>query len=56
MIKVIKHGRLRQYTCYNCGCIFTFEMEDIKIRQKDLNYFVSEVECPDCKESNIVSF
>ena len=31
MIKVIKHGHYRTCSCYNCGCIFTFEKEDVKV-------------------------
>lgn len=48
MIKIIKHGRLRQCTCCHCGCIFTFEKEDV-------NECGEFVKCPDCKERNTVS-
>ena len=33
MIKVIKHGHPQyKLTCKFCGCVFTFEDEDIKNR------------------------
>lgn len=55
MIQIIKHGRLRQCTCYNCGCIFTHEKEDIKVEQTGINEYGGFVKCPDCKERNTVS-
>lgn len=45
MIKVIKHGNpepLYQMNCH-CGCVFTFEREDISY-DKDGPYVV----CPEC--------
>lgn len=55
MIKVIKHGRYRTCSCYNCGCIFTFEKEDVKVEQAGMNEYKRFVECPDCRERNTVS-
>lgn len=31
-IKIIRHGILRERECFNCGCIFSFEKEDVKKR------------------------
>lgn len=53
MIRVIKHGRYRTCSCYNCGCIFTFEKEDVKV--EDGFEYKRFVECPDCGEMNTVS-
>ena len=53
MIRVIKHGRYRTCSCYNCGCIFTFEKEDVKV--EDGFEYKRFVECPDCGERNTVS-
>lgn len=40
MIEVIKHGKKKfTATCTNCGCEFTYEVEDIKL---------GSVTCPDC--------
>lgn len=55
MIKVIKHGHYRTCSCYNCGCIFTFEKEDVKVEQAGMNEYERFVECPDCRERNTVS-
>lgn len=55
MIKVIKHGHYRTCSCYNCGCIFTFEKEDVKVEQTGMNNYERFVECPDCGERNTVS-
>ena len=54
MIKVIKHGKFRQWTCRNCGCIFTFERDDAETVQTGINEWQKEIECPDCKERNVV--
>ena len=53
MIRIIKHGKFRQCTCYNCGCIFTYEKEDVRVQQ-DRNNVDRTVECPDCKERNYI--
>ena len=52
MIKVIEHGRLRRSTCYTCGCIFTFEKQDVEIEQVSAITSTSKrfVKCPDCGE------
>lgn len=40
MIEVIKHGKKKfRAVCSNCGCEFTYEVEDIKL---------GSVTCPDC--------
>lgn len=55
MIKVIKHGRFKQCICNNCGCIFTYENEDIKHVDKGTYIVVTFVECPNCTERNMVN-
>lgn len=55
MIKVIKHGKMRQCTCYKCQCVFTFEKEDVKYVITGINESCYVVECPDCGERNEVS-
>ena len=43
-IKIIKEGKKEYYmTCFQCGCEFTYELEDIK--------YSSSVECPCCGKS-----
>ena len=49
-IKVITHGEKKfQATCPVCGCVFEYELEDIKRDEDSLgkHYYVK---CPDCEE------
>ena len=55
MKKVIKHGKLKEIeiTCPNCGCIFTYENEDIIQKENPsltsaTSYRQTIVYCPDC--------
>ena len=53
MIKVIKHGIFNLCTCISCGCVFSFEKEDVEL--KEINgYWTSGVTCPECKVDNKV--
>lgn len=60
MIKIIKEGTKKIATCYNCGCIFSYEREDIKDDMYDDNYmpppqFIKEwVNCPQCNEEIVL--
>ena len=54
MIRIIKHGKVRQCTCYNCGCIFTYEKEDMQYHIIVPNEEETYVVCPDCEERNLV--
>lgn len=49
MIRIIKHGNRRVIECENCGCVFSYEKEDVKTEQIGVNDFMSYVQCPDCK-------
>nr|DAO78690.1 MAG TPA: zinc-ribbon domain protein [Caudoviricetes sp.] len=55
MIKLIKHGNHRTCSCYNCGCIFTFEKEDVTTEDLGKNEYVTRVQCPDCRKMNTVN-
>lgn len=49
MIKIIKPGTKKKCTCEECGCLFTYEAEDIKIggtgyHGGDYSY----IKCPQC--------
>ena len=52
MIKVIKHGQTKfEHTCSRCGCVFTYEHEDIQSEAiRSLTNYSSTryVICPDC--------
>ena len=58
-MKVIKHGKffeLGPVTCYNCGCVFTFNKHEIICSfNKDEGYDEHYVTCPECKYSVIIS-
>lgn len=46
MVKIIKHGTRKTEECPKCGCVFSFEQEDIKrITNSDLKACVI---CPQC--------
>lgn len=49
MIEILKPGTKKKRTCNECGCIFTYEDEDMKCENS--NYFrtdYSYVICPQC--------
>ena len=52
MIKIIKQGGIPtcyRIACNKCGCIFTFEDEDLLPREIN-NFFVDRIICPCCNE------
>ena len=47
MIKIIKPGTKKKVTCKECGCLFSYESEDIKSNlSRSANYVI----CPQCEE------
>lgn len=50
MIKIIQKGTRRIETCENCGCIFSFEDEDVHKTTSDTDDKYNEecVVCPQC--------
>lgn len=49
MIKIIKPGNVGKAECKICGCIFTFEYEDITFSASQLDP-INGVICPCCGE------
>lgn len=53
MIKIIERGTIERKRCYNCGCLFSYEKEDIE-RGTNFSFGVfagcEYVICPQCKE------
>ena len=45
MVKIIKFGTIQKTTCKECGCLFSFEEEDLK-PQKDR--IKKAIDCPQC--------
>ena len=57
MIHIIKHGRkCYKLNCPDCGCIWTFEKEDItkdKCPQFHDDRIYASINCPDCNKKFI---
>ena len=49
MIKIIEHGTIERKRCKNCGCLFSYEKEDIEHNTHcnfgNYDYII----CPQCK-------
>jgi hypothetical protein len=58
MIKIIKQGTKKTCSCDNCGCLFSYEAEDVDVesyRALDMTQMGSDsykesVRCPQCGE------
>lgn len=56
MIKIIKRGTRKTCTCNNCGCVFSYEEEDVEITYTSSNVFdVVAIKCPQCDTEIILS-
>lgn len=51
MIKIIKKGTRQIATCEKCGCVFSYEEEDIKHLGSCKKYVI----CPQCNTDVVVS-
>ena len=47
MIKIIKEGTRKIAKCSVCGCVFSYEREDVL---RDPIWVENHVNCPQCKE------
>ena len=58
MIKIIKSGKRIYKTECKCGCVFSFEKEDIQTTRwgSATGALIKEnvVYCPECREPNII--
>lgn len=54
MIKIIKPGTITELRCYKCGCLFSYEKEDIEIKKVNtsdpLSMQYKYITCPQCKK------
>ena len=55
MIKIIKEGTRKQATCDRCGCVFSYEAEDIQTFEYTKHGYKKYLTCPQCKDEIIVS-
>lgn len=57
MIKLIEPGTKTVAECYNCGCKFSYEKEDIQSRPHKIPdgcapmFYDTYIECPQCHKS-----
>ena len=63
MIKIIEHGTIQKLRCVNCGCLFSFDTEDIQDGfEKKLAPTAMElyrkpyrfIACPQCKKEIVL--
>lgn len=47
MIKIIKEGTKDIRECESCGCLFSFDDEDIEVTYRKTGY-EKHVKCPQC--------
>lgn len=50
MVEIIKRGTKTKHTCNECGCIFTYEIEDVKFEESAFHSGVDckYIDCPQC--------
>lgn len=56
MIKIIREGTRRVMACESCGCVFSYEKEDVNTSSDPLQsqgcFYVT---CPQCKENCVIA-
>lgn len=55
MIKIIKKGTRDIRECVSCGCLFSFDEEDIEVTHRNME-FEKYVLCPQCSFKIKISF
>ena len=55
MVEIIKRGTKQTCTCKECGCYFSYEVEDIEVENKPLLTWVESIVCPQCNKKIILS-
>ena len=48
MIKIIEKGTRQKKQCDNCGCIFSFDGEDIEVPTSRGETLTKIIHCPQC--------
>lgn len=51
MIKIIEHGTIRKQKCNICGCLFSYEREDVISKRDEhsiLGFTEDYIICPQC--------
>lgn len=55
MIEIIRRGPKEVTTCSKCGCVFSYEKEDVKSDDYAYKSYKEYVICPQCNQSVILS-
>ena len=55
MIKILKEGTKKKCECYECGCLFSFDKEDVKMRKGEFGGEKSSINCPQCSTEIILN-
>ena len=62
MIEIIKRGTKKTHRCNECGCLFSYEEEDVETRYTSSNVFgvvanlaTNIIKCPQCDTEIILS-
>lgn len=53
MIKILEHGTIQKKRCEDCGCLFSYEKEDVEHKNNKLDPLLGRydyVTCPQCKK------
>ena len=50
MIKILKEGTRQRQTCEFCGCLFSYDAEDVENHQEYIGGLKRIVKCPQCGE------
>lgn len=56
--KIIKEGTLKKINCNECGCLFSYEAEDIETKENTVfasNGYKEIVICPQCKSEVVLA-
>lgn len=58
MIKIIKEGTRGIRECETCGCLFSFDIEDIEVTHSNMEIenYEKYVKCPQCSFKVEISF
>ena len=51
MIEIIKEGPKKVIKCPKCGCVFSYEQEDVKSEDYAYKSYREYVICPQCNQS-----
>nr|DAR67931.1 MAG TPA: zinc-ribbon family protein [Caudoviricetes sp.] len=55
MIKIIRKGTRKIQECKECGCLFSYEKEDVTTKSNCLGimpvYYEKYINCPQCKKN-----